>query len=221
MKRNIITTADGSKTIQIEEWQEQYHSTHGAIQESQHVFIDNGLIYYVRSKNMSSVTILEYGFGTGLNALMTRLTAQELKINIDYTGLEAFPVQENELEELNYPEQLNIDPADFDKLHETQWDQPLSISPDFMLHKQNVYFEHFKSDKRFDIIYYDAFGARVQPELWTKEIFEKIYEHLKEEGIMVTYSSKGSVRRALESIGFKVERLKGPPGKRHMLRASK
>ena len=222
MKRKIITTGDGSSTIHIEEWNEQYHSKHGAIQEAYHVFIDKGFRYFIESQKSNQISILEVGFGTGLNALITYLEAEKSSITVDYVGIEAFPVETKELKDLNYSEQLGLESNElFFKIHEVQWESPHSISPNFSLTKQQLFFKDLKFREQFDVIYFDAFGARVQPELWTEEIFKIMFEALKENGVLVTYAAKGSAKRAMEACGFRTERLDGPPGKRHMLRALK
>ncbi len=219
MKREIITTGDGSKTIHIPEWNEQYHSKHGAIQEAYHVFIKNGLSLFSNSE----ISILEIGFGTGLNALITSVEAKARKLKVSYTGVEAYPVSVEELDLLNYLEELNINKKDtvFTKMHSSDWGRATQITEDFTLLKEQKYFSEIKDQDAYNLIYFDAFGARVQPELWTKEIFQLMYVSLKENGYLVTYSAKGSVRRAMQSVGFVVERLPGPPGKREMLRAQK
>ncbi len=225
MKRNIITTADGSKTIQIEEWNEQYHSVHGAIQEAYHVFIKHGL-YYLKELHPSlkvPIAVLEIGFGTGLNAFITLIEAEKLNININYVGVEAYPVTMDEVQQLHYPAALKAEnnAGLFDCLHTTVWNKTIKISKGFELTKQQKSFFEIEDSNSFDMIYFDAFGARVQPELWTEVLFKKMYDALKPQGILVTYSAKGSVRRAMQDVGFMVEKLPGPPGKREMLRASK
>lgn len=219
MKRRIITTADGSKTIHIEDWNEQYHSKHGAIQEAYHVFIEHGLRLFQNTK----VRILEVGFGTGLNALITLSELQKLDLQISYTGVEAYPVSLDEVEQLDYCDQLDkVKLKDvFIKMHESPWEKEIEIVENFALHKQLKDFRSINDVNLFNLIYFDAFGARVQPELWTVGIFGKMYTALQEKGVLVTYAAKGSVRRALQEVGFSVERLPGPPGKREMLRAIK
>ncbi|QXP78017.1 MULTISPECIES: tRNA (5-methylaminomethyl-2-thiouridine)(34)-methyltransferase MnmD [Winogradskyella] len=229
MKRNIITTSDGSKTIQIEKWNEQYHSIHGAIQEANHVFMKHGLLYYsekldnkLTETNTEEISILEIGFGTGLNTFLTLIEAEKLKLNINYVGVEAYPVQLEEIQQLNYIELISeTHKAVFEKLHETPWEEPHLITSNFKLEKQQKFFKDINAENRFDLIYFDAFGARVQPELWTEDIFKIMYKALKENGVLVTYCAKGSVRRAMQAVGLTVERLPGPPGKREMLRATK
>lgn len=223
MKRKIIITEDGSTTIHIPEWNEQYHSTHGAIQEAQHVYIKNGLHYFIEKDNVENVSILEIGFGTGLNAFITLLEAEKLKLKINYKGVEAFPVLTQELKQLNYVTQLNASTKEniFNKLHEVTWETSQEITNYFQLIKEQKDFSEINEIDAFNIIYFDAFGAGVQPELWTEEIFKSMYNALNENGVLVTYSAKGSVKRALRSVGFTLKRLQGPPGKRHMLRATK
>lgn len=218
MKRSIITTGDGSKTIYIEDWDEQYHSKHGAINEAYHVFIDQGLSRIKKS----SVAILEIGFGTGLNALITAMEAKKRGLEIHYTAVEAYPVTKEELEQLNYTEQLNapLFQESFTIMHASPWEKDVLVSPGFSIHKQCKDFMDIADTDAYDLVYFDAFGARVQPELWTETIFKKMFKALKVHGILVTYAAKGSVRRAMQAVGFTVERLPGPPGKREMLRAT-
>lgn len=222
MERKIITTADGSKTIQITEWNEQYHSIHGAIQEALHVFIKEGLLFTIESLNNTELKILEFGFGTGLNAYLSALEAERKKLRISYTGLEAFPVSSEEINQLNYTDLMEDHHSIiFNKLHEVKWENDQGISDGFSLKKRKLKFEDFDDEGLYDLIYFDAFGARVQPDLWTEDIFGAAYKSMRDKGVLVTYSSKGSVKRALEGVGFRIERLQGPPGKRHMLRAIK
>ena len=219
MERKVIITSDGSTTIHLPEWDEQYHSKHGAIQEAKHVFIKNGLSLFSNTK----ISILEIGFGTGLNSFITFLEASKLGLSVDYVGVEAYPISSEEIKEMNYVSELNAVEFEFifDKMHEQNWDVKNEISSKFSLTKQKIFFKNIANIDAFNLIYFDAFGARVQPELWTEEIFEIMYKALKIDGVLVTYSAKGSVRRAMQSVGFIVERLPGPPGKREMLRATK
>lgn len=219
MKREILITADGSTTIHIPEWNEQYHSKHGAIQEAYHVFIKNGLANFSNQK----VNILEIGLGTGLNCFITYLESDIRSLDVNYTGVEAFPVEKGEVLKLNYVSELNAekDAIVFDKIHTESWESECKLSNNFKLFKRQQFFSDIDFEGEFNLIYFDAFGARVQPELWTEEIFEKMFKALKYKGMLVTYSAKGSVRRAMIAVGFKVERLEGPPGKREMLRAIK
>ncbi len=223
MKRRIITTKDGSKTIQIECWNEQYHSTHGAIQESEHVFIKMGLAFICSQLELDTIEILEMGFGTGLNALLSCVYAHQHDNRINYQGVEAFPISSEELEALNYTElisEFNTSEV-FQLMHTCSWNFAQEIDTRFHLLKKQCDFSEIMSENAFHLIYFDAFGARVQPELWTETMFLNMYKALKSNGVLVTYSAKGSVRRAMQAVGFKVERLPGPPGKREMLRATK
>ncbi|RDY60921.1 tRNA (5-methylaminomethyl-2-thiouridine)(34)-methyltransferase MnmD [Flagellimonas nanhaiensis] len=219
MKRRIITTADGSKTIQIEDWNEQYHSKHGAMQEAYHVFIEHGL----RLFTSEDIKILEIGFGTGLNAIITLLEAKKMGLKVNYVGVEAYPVSLKEVEELDYCSQLDLANCAelLGKMHGSPWEADVEIAEGFKLKKEKKDFREIDYENLFNLVYFDAFGARVQPDLWTEEMFAIMYHAMKENGILVTYAAKGSVRRALQTIGFAVERLPGPPGKREMLRATK
>ena len=224
MKREIIITGDGSTTIQIPEWNEQYHSKHGAIQEAYHVFIKHGLQYcYDYSQENKGISILEIGFGTGLNAFITLIEAKKLNLNVNYSGVEAYPISKEEIKALNYSKTLKEENSEmlFQKLHETTWDETHIITSSFELTKRKHFFSEIEDVEIHNLIYFDAFGARVQPELWTEKIFAIMYSALKAKGVLVTYSAKGSVRRAMQAVGFIVERLPGPPGKREMLRGIK
>ncbi len=218
MKREVIVTSDGSTTIHIPEWDEQYHSKHGAIQEAYHVFIKKGLDLF-----QDDLSILEIGFGTGLNAFITYLESEKRKLKIDYTGVEAYPVAEKEIARLNYVKELGVVNKQeiFTMLHAVSWGKKQMISENFYILKRVQFFKDIIDENAFHLIYFDAFGARVQPELWTEEIFALMYKALKMNGVLVTYAAKGSVRRAMQTVGFTVERLDGPPGKREMLRARK
>ncbi|WP_047547550.1 tRNA (5-methylaminomethyl-2-thiouridine)(34)-methyltransferase MnmD [Psychroserpens sp. Hel_I_66] len=224
MQRKIITTADGSKTIQIEDWNEQYHSVHGAIQEANHVYIKHGLLFFsseILAQQKHDISVLEIGFGTGLNAMLTLLKAEELNQPINYVGVEAFPISSEELKQLNYAQELDVSEEKFNQLHDCTWEERHQISEVFQLEKRQLYFDQISEENVFDVIYFDAFGARVQPELWTEAIFKIMYKALKPNGVLTTYAAIGHVRRTLIALGFEVERLDGPPGKRHMMRAIK
>ncbi len=216
MEREIIITSDGSTTIHIPAWNEQYHSKHGAIQEAYHVFIKHGLEFVTQDQ----LSILEIGFGTGLNCFITYLESEK---DINYVGVEAYPVDEKEIGKLNYVSELKAkNKSDiFNKIHSVSWEEKHTIDDRFQLEKRQQFFKDINDKDAFNLIYFDAFGARVQPELWTEEIFSIMFDALKNEGVLVTYAAKGSVRRAMEAVGFIVERLPGPPGKREMLRAIK
>lgn len=219
MKREIIRTADGSTTIRLADWDEHYHSKYGAIQEAQHVFIKNGLALF----SNRDLSILEIGFGTGLNALITFLEARKLALHIDYVGVEAYPVLAEEVAGMNYVEELQAREyaAVFNKMHESAWELAVPLSSDFTLTKREQFFDAIDDIAAYDLIYFDAFGYRVQPELWSTDIFRKMYAALKPNGILVTYAARGVVKRSMIEVGFKVEKLAGPPGKREMFRATK
>ncbi len=219
MKHEIITTSDGSTTIHIPEWNEQYHSKHGAILEAYHVFIKNGLTLFKDQK----INILEIGFGTGLNSFITFIEAEKRNLKVDYVGVEKFPISDEELNQLNYVSELKADEFDFifKKMHSSTWGEKYFLKDNFSLKKRLQDFNDIDDNETFDLIYFDAFGARVQPELWTVFVFNKMYDALRVGGVLVTYAAKGSVRRAMIEVGFKVEKLPGPPGKREMLRAQK
>jgi len=219
VKREIIKTLDGSTTIHLEEWNESYHSKHGAIQEAKHVFIKNGLSLF----DNRPVSILEIGFGTGLNAFITFLESEYNQQPINYVGAEAYPVAAKEVLEMNYVDELEAESykSIFEKMHESEWNQKITISSNFSLTKRKQFFDEIDDFEIFDLIYFDAFGYRVQPELWSTEIFRKMYNSLKPNGVLVTYAARGVVKRSMIEVGFTVEKLAGPPGKREMFRASK
>jgi tRNA U34 5-methylaminomethyl-2-thiouridine-forming methyltransferase MnmC len=208
--RELLQTADGSFTLFIPEVEETYHSTHGAVQESMHVFIENGL----KACDKEEIRILEVGLGTGLNA---SLTLQHATKKIDYCALEPYPLSKEVLEELsiNKSDQLEM------KFHLSAPNEWISIHEQFSFVRMEVGLEEFQSEEKFDIIYYDAFGPRVEPGLWTLERMQQCFNLLNEGGVFVTYCAKGEVRRNLQAAGFVVERLAGPPGKREMLRGVK
>ncbi|MGB5264370.1 MAG: tRNA (5-methylaminomethyl-2-thiouridine)(34)-methyltransferase MnmD [Lutimonas sp.] len=220
MERKVIITHDGSSSIYLPEWDEHYHSIHGAIQEAYHVFIKNGLYLF---KDEKKIELLEIGFGTGLNALITLIEGEKYNLFINYTGIEAYPVSLEEMKQLNYLSLLDAKhkELEFVKMHEDNWEEKLRISDAFNLTKKQQKFQDIREKNKYNLIYFDAFGARVQPELWTETIFVQMFEALAEGGVLVTYAAKGSVRRAMLASGFEVEKLPGPPGKREMLRATK
>ncbi len=226
MRREIITTSDGSHSLHIPELGEQYHSVHGAVQESRHVFLKHGLNHLLVRCNSSDKRILEVGFGTGLNAFLTALAIQEQESHVpvfSYDALETFPIGKETIDRLNYAEMVTgeKDHCLWSAIHRAAWDQPVSILPHLTLCKQLKKLEDLDADGLYDLIYFDAFAPTVQPELWTPAILRYMYEVLNPEGILVTYCAKGQVRRDLQAAGFNVERLEGPPGKKHMTRAVK
>jgi tRNA U34 5-methylaminomethyl-2-thiouridine-forming methyltransferase MnmC len=218
LKREIIITADGSTTIHLADWNENYHSKHGAIQEANHVFIKMGLSLFFEQKQCS---VLEIGFGTGLNALLTLLNAKKNNLKVNYETIEAHPVDFSEIKNINFPEQLHIARTLFEQIHLVEWELAHQITSNFSLKKRKLFFNQIDDKNRFNLIYFDAFGPRVQPELWTISIFQLMFNALKSKGLLVTYSSNSNARRAMQAVGFLVEKLPGPPGKREMLRATK
>lgn len=219
MKREIITTLDGSVTIHLPDLNESYHSKFGAIQEAYHVFINNGLAL----TKGQPVSILEIGFGTGLNAFITYLESVKSGQHIHYTGVEAYPVAPDEAAQLNYVSQLAAQSEEdvFYSMHHSEWEKEWVVNDKFTLIKRKQLFQDIKDTSAFDLIYFDAFGYHAQPELWDVGIFRKMYAALKEEGIIVTYACRTVIRKAMTEAGFSVEKLPGPPGKREMLRGYK
>lgn len=220
-KPHIIVTGDGSPSLQIDSVDETYHSRHGALTESIHVFIKAGLAEVAKEK--SEISILEVGLGTALNAALTADYSKTHSIRIHYTALETHPVSEESIQHLKENWVGHEALSEWQQLMLTaSWEKEVAISNFFTLQKiplsvQDVSFP----DQTFDLVYYDAFAPRVQPEMWTPEIFKKLYSALKPGGMLVTYCAKGQVRRDLLASGFSVERLEGPPHKREMLRAKR
>jgi len=219
MKRAVEVSGDGSTTLRVLDWDEPYHSRHGAIQESKYVFIEQGLMHCPAGK----IKVLEMGFGTGLNALLTLLNSRQYKKEVTYFGVEAFPLTEEEWKRMNYLELLAAKDHEpfWSDMHTAKADTWVQITPEFRFQRAQLEFQNFSSDPQYHLIYFDAFGPKVQPELWDASIFEKMFHALLPGGILVTYCSKGAVRRCMQEVGFKVEKLPGPPGKREMLRAVK
>ena len=213
----FITTADGSHTLFVPEIEESYHSIHGAIKESTFIFIEQGL----RKISKNPVHVLEIGFGTGLNALLTVLETERTHTIIHYTALEQYPITVQSALLLNYPELLENSGDFFEKMHQATWERDVAINPFFVLHKVNADFTTFSLKGMYDVIYFDAFSPEKQPEMWHESGFRKIAEHCKPDAVLMTYCAKGSVRRTLQKVGFQVERLPGPQGKREILRGIK
>jgi tRNA U34 5-methylaminomethyl-2-thiouridine-forming methyltransferase MnmC len=220
VERKIITTADGSHTISIPNLRVTYHSIYGAIQESRHVFLEAELKYSLDHFANESLNILEMGLGTGLNAFLTGIEAIRLKRKIFYTTVERFPLTPAEAILLNYPDILGH--ADlFNTIHFSKWNEPVIINEHFILEKMNTDLLNFLPSQHFNLVYYDAFSPNAQPELWSKEVFEKLFFMLEPGGVLVTYCSKGDVKRAMMAAGSTVKKMPGPPGKREMLSAFK
>lgn len=217
-KPTVFITQDGSHSINVPELNETYHSSHGAVQESKHVFITNGL-YAALPEN--KLKILEIGFGTGLNAFLTILEAERLKINIVYHSIEKYPLANEIVSQLNYPKILRTGKEKFAKIHTTTWSKSIRISEHFELKKIYNDFKTFETELSYNLIYFDAFAPSKQPNMWSVEVLNKCYNLLNSGGTFVTYSAKGQLKRDLKDIGFKVEVLQGPPGKWEMVRARK
>ena len=217
---SIVTTDDGSHSLYEEQLNEQYHSKNGAINESNHVFIQAGLRF--TNNHFSSIHILEIGLGTGLNAILTLKENASINKSIQYDALEPFPIKEEIVTKLNYVSLLGIEfePA-FKKIHSCVWEKDIALRPNFYFKKKLNKLEKWEGDKNYNLIYFDAFSPSIQPELWTKTIFEKLNGLLLNNGSLVTYCAKGEVKRQLKAAGFVVESLPGPLGKREMIRAIK
>ena len=214
-------TADGSSTLYNSLLDEHYHSIHGALNESVHVFIRKGFLDFIDLfKTLKNINILEIGFGTGLNCILTFIENLKLNISLNYTSLEPFPLEMEIIDKLDF--NLNSRQLDaFRLIHQSLWGKPFDINKQFSLEKYKLELKDFNADKFYDIIYFDAFAPSKQPELWKVDVFIKLFNLTSNNGVLVTYCAKGQVRRNLEKVGYFVERLDGPPGKREMIRASK
>ena len=216
-KTRRIETGDGSYSLEHTELNETYHSRHGALQESLYVFIQHGLELF---KEQKQVAVFEMGFGTGLNALLTAEKAKELGMDIYYESIETYPVSTEKVMGLNYASDEMI--PFFQSMHDCPWEVAQTLDEHFTIRKREIsIFDLEPEEERFDLVYYDAFGFRAQPDAWESEHFVKMYKLLKKGGVLITYCAKGQVRRDLAAAGFEMERLPGPPGKRHMLRGRK
>jgi len=214
MERKVQLTDDGSSTIYIPEMDETYHSSHGAIQEARHVFLKYG----IETLKRNEISVFEMGFGTGLNALLTLKYAKEAGVNVNYKGIEAFPVEQGLLDSLNYISEIGEEYNDsFELIHSSSWNVENRITEEFVLNKIHQKIEVYSADDNsVDIIYFDAFGPRAQSDMWDISILKKMHAMLKPGGILVTYCAMGQFKRDLKSLGFVVEGKPGPPGKREM-----
>jgi tRNA U34 5-methylaminomethyl-2-thiouridine-forming methyltransferase MnmC len=218
MKREIKITGDGSTTIFLPQLGEHFHSIHGAVVESEHVFIEQGL----RQTEGINIMVFEMGLGTGLNALLSWLVAEKKQCRLVYHGIEQYPLPDSIIDKLNYPAILGADSSDkLRMIHSAPWDQEACLSPVFTLVKIHGNLLEFVPSTRYHIIYFDAFSPDKQPELWEVGVFHKMFNMMLPGGILVTYSAKGEVKRRLKTAGFIVQVLPGPPGKREMIRAVK
>lgn len=218
---SIITTTDGSHSLLNTSLNETYHSVHGALQESNHVFIRHGLDFFCERSSADPVRIFEMGFGTGLNALLTAQRATDMQRHIHYTTLETFPLEHAIWKQLNYaetPEARDL----FQKIHEADWNQESAVTPFFTQLKMETSLQQATLPSSFfEVIYYDAFAPSKQPELWEIDLLRKVAEAMKAGGVFVTYCAKGQLKRDLKNLGLTVETLAGPPGKKEMVRALK
>ncbi|MDY0140286.1 MAG: tRNA (5-methylaminomethyl-2-thiouridine)(34)-methyltransferase MnmD [Bacteroidales bacterium] len=216
MKPEIYLTTDGSKTLYSKEFDEHYHSKNGAFTESQHIFINLGF----KTIEKPEVNILEIGYGTGLNAIMTYKSNELNPKKVFYHGIEKFPISSETFKNMGYIEYFDLTSREI-KIFSEDWDKPLKISQNFKLLKQNTDFIKFTPQRSYDLIYFDAFSPDTQPEMWTYENLKKILTKLSTDGVFVTYCSRGDLKRNLRTLGMNLKRFSGPPGKRHVIRASK
>ena len=216
---NFFDSEDGSHSLFSQKYGYTYHSKFGAVQESQHIFIDAALRFKAVLK--AKISVLDIGFGTGLNAYLTYLEALKRNLSIEYVAIEAYPVAIENAILLNYPDFLQSDAVIFKQLHTSNWNEKQRLHKQFLFEKKLQYIENVEEKNRFDIIYFDAFAPDVQPELWEEDTLQKMYNALKKDGILVTYCAKGQVRRNLKAVGFSIEKIPGPKGKREITRAVK
>ncbi|MGW8315103.1 MAG: tRNA (5-methylaminomethyl-2-thiouridine)(34)-methyltransferase MnmD [Bacteroidales bacterium] len=218
MRREIKITGDGSHTLYVHELDEPYHSIHSSIQESRHVYIEEGY----KKVNIDPIRILECGFGTGLNLLLTLEEATRSGKSIYYHTVEKYPLTPDEYRLLNFESFLSgIPHQSLFSIHQGPWDQPFMLGDHFTVYKERADFRKMVPKGPFDLVYFDAFAPDKQPELWNEAVFSRIYKVLNPGAILVTYTSKGAVRRTLTSCGYSIEKVPGPPGKREMIRAGK
>lgn len=222
INREIVQTADGSSSLFLPGLQEHYHSVHGAIQESKHVFIHEGFIKAAKADGR--LAVLEVGLGTGLNCLLTHIYANLLGVQVHYTAIEPYPLLEEEYRQINHPALLPGEGNShiFSQIHECDAGIDVLLRPGFFLLKINQTLHEVNLPPgQFNLVYFDAFGPQVQPELWGQDVFEKMAASMITGGVLVTYSARGSVKRAMKASGFSLEHPAGPPGKRQMTRATK
>ncbi|MGB3180692.1 MAG: tRNA (5-methylaminomethyl-2-thiouridine)(34)-methyltransferase MnmD [Cyclobacteriaceae bacterium] len=224
MEIRLIVTDDGSHSLYLPGMNETYHSSHGALTESRHVFIKHGLLPVFSHTEERPVRVLEVGFGTGLNALLCQQQAEKFLIPVHYTTLEPFPLPEDLYRQLNYPGLINPDPAladTFIRLHKAEWDSLQSVSTHFRLEKRKLRLEDFQSDHKYHVVFFDAFAPNKQEELWDEDLICKVADQMADGGILVTYCAQGRFKRSLKKAGLSVENLPGPPGKKEMTRGRK
>lgn len=221
MDRHFVVTADGSHSLFVPALNEHYHSRHGAVQESLHVFMQMG--WEALPPDLEPLHILEIGFGTGLNAFLACLRAEAQGRQVIYSSVEAYPLSETEYQQLNYAELL-LQPqaaATLQQMHSSPWETPMKVNSHFLLTKLQARIEDFLPTAPVHLIFFDAFAPEKQPELWSREVFDRMFAQLLPGGLLVTYCVKGDVKRALKAAGFRLKKVPGPPGKREMLQAWK
>lgn len=218
----IIETEDGSQSLYNEALNETYHSTHGALTESQYVFIKQGLDLFVE-RGETEVDIFEVGFGTGLNALLIQEYAQRNpQLTLNFTTLEPFPLSDALIEDLSYDKLIaGVSNDDFRALHNCDWEAPIKLLTNFSLTKHRTTLKDFETSSSFDLIFFDAFAPSKQPEMWEMALLSKISALMNDDGVFVTYCARGQLKRDLADLGLTVETLPGPPGKKEMVRAVK
>lgn len=220
MERKIMLTADGSATVYVPELGTAYHSRHGALAESMHVYIESGLAYFrYLHPELRGCRIFEMGLGTGLNAWLSARYAEEHRFSIYYEAVERYPLSTAETDQLNYAGLFGSGAALWQALHAAPWGQLVDLNDVFALHKQHTDLHHWKAAAPFHVVYYDAFAPGDQPDLWSEDVFRMLYTAMLPGGILVTYCSKSVVRKALQAAGFTVQKIPGPRGKREILRA--
>tara|TARA_B100001741_G_scaffold290936_1_gene270773 strand:- start:21 stop:677 length:657 start_codon:yes stop_codon:yes gene_type:complete len=217
MKLELVKTIDGSNSLKNLIINDSYHSKYGAINESKHIFINNGLKRISKKK----IRVLEIGFGTGLNALLTQLYCDKKEKKITYHTIDNLPLKEEIYSSLNYCDQLKIDKNIFLKIHSSLWENEIELSNFFVLKKMKYDFTKILFNEKYDLIYFDAFSPSKQPEMWTLNNFKKLYDCLNTNGVLITYSSKGDVKRIMKKVGFNISSVEGPTGKREITLASK
>ncbi len=222
MSHKLLITEDDSHTVYSEQYGAHYHSVYGALEESIHVFISAGL-YHAYRRGKTTISIFEMGMGTGLNALLTAIEAEQLDLKVDYCTIESDPIPSEKVEELNYPNLLDhVSCQDIQyQIHRCSWNESIAINEHFVFRKILGKLEETVLTQKVDLIYYDAFAPSCQANLWTEDIHSKLYDSLADDGVLVTYCTQGAFRRTLENLGYKIERLNGPGRKREMLRATK
>ena len=222
-KVEFITTSDGSHSLYLPHMNETYHSSHGALTESIHIFIEAGLDHYMATHDKKGLNVLEVGFGTGLNMLLARRYALKHEVKLMCTSLEPFPLKQDIYENLNYASLFDDEHVknQFLELHRAEWNKSVALEPLFLLEKREERLEDFQSEPMFDIVFFDAFAPSKQAELWTYKILEKTVGLMASSAVLVTYCARGQFKRDLMALGLEVETLPGPPGKKEMVRATK